>query len=319
MIRFLVKRIAFAGLVLLLISMFVFFLFYIAPGDPAREIAGQKASPEVVAQIRSNLGLDQPIYQQYGRFISKLLHGDLGISYRNQMPVLDTILDRAPATLSLVLGGVVVWLLVGVSIGIASATHPRSLRDRVGQSFVMAGLSFPTFVLGMLSLYLLYYLPTKAGVHLFPSGGYVPLTQDAAQWAWHLVLPWTTLAFVMAAVYARLTRGQMLEVLGEDYIRTARAKGLPERRVVYVHAMRSAITPLLTQLGADVGVLLGGVIVIEQVYGILGIGNLAVNAVYAEDRPVVIGVVLFAATCVVAANIVVDVCYALLDARVRVH
>lgn len=315
--RFILSRVGFGILVLFLLSVFVFFLFYVSPSDPARIIAGNKATEALMAQIRTTLGLDQPIYVQYWRFISNLFQGNLGFSYRSNLPVTQIIASRIPVTLSLVIGSVLIWLGIGIPIGIASARNPGSLRDRAGQSFALLGISFPTFVLGMLSLYVLYFLPTKAGVTLFPPSGYVPITQDPLSWAWHLILPWMTLALVSAAMYARLTRGQMLEVLGEDYIRTAWAKGLTERRVVYRHAFRSAMPPMVTQLGTDIGLLLGGVIVIEQVFGLLGLGSLAVTSVNQQDRPVVIGVVLLGGLFVVVCNVIVDTLYALMDSRIR--
>ncbi len=317
MLRFLLTRLAFGLLVLFILSLFVFSLFYLAPGDPARSIAGEKASADVLALIRRNLGLDEPIHVQYLTFIGNALQGDLGFSYRSQLPVLDLLLDRLGATVSLVAGAMVLWLALGIPIGIASAKRPGSVRDRVGQAFAVVGISFPTFVLGLMAQYLLYYLPTRSGYDLFPPGGYVPFADDPAQWLWHLVLPWVTLALVMAAIYARLTRGQMLEVLGEDYIRTARAKGLKERRVIYRHAFREAMPPLVTQLGTDIGLLLGGVIVIETVFGIQGIGQLAVTSVTNQDRPVIIGLVLLGGAFVVVANLVVDTTYALMDSRIR--
>ncbi len=315
--RYLLKRVGFAVLVLFVLSLFVFALFYIAPGDPARAIAGDKATAEVLAQIRENLGLNEPIYVQYGVFMSNLLQGDLGYSYRSQLPVTEIIADRIPVTVSLVFGAVVLWLAIGLPIGITSARHPGSFRDRAGQAFAVVGISFPTFVLGMMALYLLYFIPTRAGLILFPPSGYVPLTESAGQWAWHLLLPWLTLALVSAAIYARLSRAQMLEVLGEDYIRTARAKGLTERRVVYRHALRSAMPPLVTQLGTDIGLMLGGVIVIETVFGLPGLGRLAVTSVANQDRPVIIGVVLVGGLFIVVINIIVDTMYALMDSRIR--
>lgn len=317
MISFLARRILFAMGVLVALSAFVFLLFFVAPGDPARMIAGDKATEAQLEQTRRNLGVDRPIIVQYGSFVTKAVTGDLGFSYRNQQPVAKLIMRRIPVTLSLVAGAVVLWLAIGIPIGISSARHPGTLRDRLGQAFILIGLSFPTFVLGMMSLYLLYFLPRQSGFTLFPAGGYKALTSDPMIWAWHLTLPWTTLALTMAAVYARLTRGQMLEVMGEDYIRTARAKGASERRVVWRHGMRAALTPLVTQLGADIALLLGGVIVIEQVYGLQGVGALAVQAVNNQDRPIIIGVVLLGGTFIVVANILVDLLYVLLDPRVR--
>ncbi len=317
MIRYLLSRVGFGLLVLFLLSVFVFVLFYVTPSDPARIIAGDKATEELMAQIRVNLGLDKPIWEQYIIFLGGLLQGDLGYSYRSNLPVADLVLARIPATMSLVFGAVVVWLAIGIPIGLASAKRPGSVRDRLGQGFALVGISFPTFVLGMLALYLLYFLPTRFGVILFPPSGYVPLTQDPLQWAWHLALPWLTLAMVTAAVYARLTRGQMLDVLGEDYVRTARAKGLTERRVIYVHAFRSAMPPLVTQLGIDIGLMLGGVIVIEQVFGLQGVGALAITSVSMQDRPVIIAIVLLGGLFVALSNLIVDLFYALLDSRVR--
>ncbi len=317
MIRFLAQRLGFGALVLLTLSSFVFFLFFVAPGDPARVIAGDKATEQQLEQIRTNLGVDRPMIEQYGSFLSRAVQGDLGYSYRNRQPVTEIILRRVPATVSLVAGAVVLWLSIGIPIGLMSARAPGSLRDRLGQGFILVGLSFPTFVLGMMALYTLYFLPRQAGFTLFPPGGYKPLTGGVLDWAWHLALPWVTLALVMAALYARLTRGQMLEVLGEDYIRTARAKGLSERRVIWKHGMRAALTPLVTQLGADIAMLLGGVIVIEQVFGLQGVGQLAVQAVANQDRPIIIGVVLLGGVFIVAANIIVDLLYVILDPRVR--
>ena len=317
MIRFFLSRLAFGALVLFMLSIFVFVLFYVSPSDPARIIAGDKATEALMAQIRVNLGLDRPMIEQYFMFLGNLLQGDLGFSYRTNMPVGDLIINRIPVTMSLVFGAVLIWLAIGIPIGIASAKRPGSLRDRLGQGFAIVGISFPTFVLGMIALYTLYFLPTRMGIMLFPPSGYIQFGENTAQWAWHLVLPWLTLALVTAAVYARLTRGQMLEVLGQDYIRTARAKGLTERRVIYVHGFRSAMPPLVTQLGIDIGVLLGGVIVIEQVFGLPGVGSLAVTSVAMQDRPVVIAIVLLGGLFVVVSNLVVDMLYALLDSRVR--
>jgi peptide/nickel transport system permease protein len=317
MIRFLAGRLGFAALILLALSTFVFFLFFVAPGDPARMVAGDKATEAQLIQIRSNLGLDRPIHEQYLSFIGKAVQGDLGFSYRNQQPVISLIANRLPATLSLVAGGVILWLAVGIPIGIMSARHPGGFRDRLGQGFILIGLSFPTFVLGMMSLYVFYFLPRQAGFTLFPAGGFKPFLPNPAIWAWHMALPWATLALTTAAVYARLTRGQMLEVMGEDYIRTARAKGLSEQKVVFKHGLRATLTPLVTQLGADIALLLGGAIVIEQVYGLQGVGALAVQAVNNQDRPIIIGVVLLGGFFIVLSNIIVDILYVLLDPRVR--
>jgi peptide/nickel transport system permease protein len=228
------------------------------------------------------------------------------------------IAQRLPVTLSLAIGAALLFAVVGVAIGVMSARRPGSLRDRVGTVFVLSGLSFPTFVFGLLLLYVAFYLLTLWGLPIFPGSGYVPLTADPIGWAQHLILPWITIAFVSAATYARLSRAMMLDVLGEDYIRTARAKGLTERRVVYRHGMRSALTPLASQFGVDFAALLGGLVVTERIFGMQGVGSLAVDAVTRGDQPTIIGVVLLATLVVVVANILTDLVYALLDARVHV-
>jgi peptide/nickel transport system permease protein len=225
--------------------------------------------------------------------------------------------SRLPVTASLALGAAVLWLVVGVGVGVAAARRPRSLVDRAGTLFVLTGLSMPTFLVGLLLIYFLFFRLHLAGIDLFPAGGYVPLTQDPAGWAQHLLLPWITLAVVIAATYSRLTRSSLLEVLGQDYIRTARSKGLSEPRVVYRHGLRSALTPVVTQLGIDLGGLLGGVIVTEEVFGLPGLGQLAWQSVTNQDLPVIIGTVLVASLFIVLANILVDLSYALLDPRVR--
>ena len=318
MARFVLGRVLSGLLTLFVISLVMFILFYVAPNDPARTIAGPQATFAVVEQIQERLGLDQPLPERFGRFLGDVVRGDLGYSYYNQRPVLDTILGRLPVTASIAAGSAVLWLAVGIPVGITSARRPGSLRDRLGTVFVLVGLSFPTFVVGLLLLYVLFFRLTLIGVEIFPAGGYVPLTENPLEWARHLLLPCITIAFVTAATYARLTRAQMLEVFGEDYIRTARAKGLSERRVVYKHGLRSAITPLFTQFGLDLALLLGGLVVTEQIFGLPGIGRLAVESVIRGDQPIIIGTVLFASAFVVTANVLVDLGYALLDARVRI-
>jgi peptide/nickel transport system permease protein len=318
MFRFLVRRILFGVLVLWLISIAVFVLFFVAPHDPARTIAGRQATAQTVALVRHRLGLDQPVLEQYWLFLTRLAHGDLGYSYYNSEPVRSLIFARLPVTLSLTVGGAILWLLLGVGIGVMAARRPRSVFDRAATVFVLGGLSMPTFLVGLLLLYVLFFRLHLAGVNAFPGGGYVPFAQSPAQWAQHLILPWLTLALVSAATYSRLTRGSLLEVLGEDYVRTARSKGLSERRVIYRHALRSALTPVVTQLGIDVGALLGGAIVTEDVFGLPGLGQEAVQSVTTQDLPVIVGIVLLASFFVVVANIIVDLLYAVLDPRVRI-
>jgi peptide/nickel transport system permease protein len=314
--RFLVRRILFGALVMLIVSLAVFILFFVA-SDPAAAFCGRTCTPQRLLLIKTRLGLDRSYVAQYGSFVWQLLHGNLGYSFASQVSVNSKIAGGLAATTSLALGSAVLWLLMGVPIGITAATKPRSVRDRLSTVFALTGLSLPSFVVGLVLLNLLFYQLTIRGVRWFPPSGYAPLSQGPLEWARHLILPWFTLAFITAASYARLTRGSMLEVLGEDYIRTARAKGLSERRVIYKHGLRSALTPIVTLLGIDVGTLLGGTVVTEKLFGLQGIGQSALNAVAQSDLPVVLGTVLVAALFIVVANILVDITYALLDARVR--
>jgi peptide/nickel transport system permease protein len=317
MLRFFARRLLLGLLVLWITSGAVFVLFFVAPHDPARLLAGKLATPQTVALVNHRLGLDRPLPDQYASFMRRLLHGDLGYSYYNSAPVRSLLASRLPVTASLALGAAVVWMVVGVGVGVAAARRPRSMVDRGGTLLVLTGLSMPTFLVGLLLIYFLFFRLHLAGFGLFPASGYVPLTQDPGGWAQHLLLPWITLATVTAATYSRLTRSSLLEVLGEDYIRTARAKGLPEGQVVYRHGLRSALTPVVTQLGVDLGTLLGGVIVTEQVFGLPGLGQLAWQSVTTQDLPVIIGIVLVASAFIVLANLLVDLGYALLDPRVR--
>jgi len=317
MVRFLFRRTVHGVFVLWMISVLVFVLFFIAPGDVARRMAGRQATPEMIALIRHRLGLDQPLLSQYGGFVWRALHGDLGYDYYHEIPVREIIADALPKTLSLVLGAAVLWLALGIVNGVISAVRTRSLADRVLTGFSLLFYSMPEFLLGLLLLYFAYYRLTVAGFAWFPAGGYVPLTEGPLRWAQSLVLPWVTLALLEAAAYTRLTRSSLLDVLGEDYMRTARAKGLSERRVVYRHGLRSAITPVLTQFGIDLGALLGGVVVVEQVFSIDGLGREAIVALENQNLPVIAGIVLFGTVAVVAANVVVDLLYAVLDPRIR--
>lgn len=319
MVRFLARRIVLGLVVLWVITAIVFIMFFVAPSNVARLIAGRQATPETVALVKHRLGLDRPVLDQYGSYMWNLLHGDVGYSFYNSTSVRSLIWDRVPVTFSLAIGAAILWLLIGVSTGVLAATRPRSLADRAVTVAALFFYSMPAFLLGLIFLYFLFFRLHLAGITIFPGSGYVPLTKDPLQWAQHLLLPWFTIALVTAALYSRLTRGAMLDVLGEDYIRTARAKGLSERRVVYRHGLRSAITPVVTQFGIDLGTLLGGVIVVENIFGLPGLGQLAVQSVTTQDLPVIIGTVVLASAFIVIANILVDFCYALLDPRVRVH
>jgi peptide/nickel transport system permease protein len=321
MLRFLIRRTLTGLLVIWLISVVVFAIFFIAPPNVAFLLLGkfQASNQQLVEQVTAQLGLNKPIPVQYWDFLVRLLHGNLGYSYYSHEAV-TTLIGRAlPVTASLAIGAAVIWVVSGVLIGVLSATHPRSIRDRLATLFALTGLSFPTFVLGLILLFFLFYKLHLAGIDWFPGSGYIPLTQDPWQWFLHLILPWITLAVASMAVYVRLARGQMLEVLGDDYIRTARAKGLSETRVTFRHALRAALVPIVTQFGIDVATLLGGAIVTEQVFGLNGLGALSVSSVVNQDEPVIIAIVLLAAVFVVVANILVDILYAVLDPRVRLE
>jgi peptide/nickel transport system permease protein len=321
MLRFLARRTLQGLIVIWLVTVIVFLIFYVGPGsaDVARALAGRTASPETVALISHRLLLDRPWYEQYWHFFSQLLHGNLGYDYYHDQSVAEIIKQAFPITFSLVLGAAPLWLVLGVGSGVYAAVRPRSLLDRVFTGIALFFYSMPVFVLGLLLLLILYYELTIHGYAWFPPSGYTPFTEDPLQWARSLILPWVTLALVTAGAYTRLSRTSMLEIMNEDFLRTARAKGLKERKIVYRHGLRAASTPILTQFGIDVGVLIGGAVITEQVFGLPGLGYTAVHAIEQQDLPVIIGIVLVAAAGVVVANILVDLLYAVLDPRVRVN
>jgi peptide/nickel transport system permease protein len=329
MTRFLIRRILLGAFVLWIITIIVFALFFVDPSGSdavAHRLAGKNATAAMVKLVKHRLGLDQPIAVQYWHFIwgssqqNGLLKGSLGYSFQNGVSVNTIVKEAFPITLSLALGASVLWLAMGLLTGILSAVRPRTLLDRSFTGIALFFYSLPTFVLGSLLLLMLFYDLTKyAHLAWFPATGYVNLTDDPVQWARHLLLPWFALAAVTAAAYTRLSRGSMLDVLGEDYIRTARAKGLSERRVVFRHGLRAALTPIVTQFGIDLGTLVGGAIVTEQIFGLPGLGYTAVHAINGQDLPVILGITILAAAAIVTANIIVDVLYAVLDPRVRLH
>jgi peptide/nickel transport system permease protein len=302
--RYLARRSVFGLLVLLGVSLITFSLTYLVPADPALVIAGPRATGEAIASIRAQLGLDRPVYVRYGEYLWRLLHLDLGTSYLRNRPVLGQILDRFGATVQLALACVLMQLLIGLPIGVLSAVKQRSLSDRAAMVFSLLFLSAPPFWLGLMLLFLLGFL-----LPIFPLGGYgTPL---------HIVLPALTLGLSGSAWYARMLRSSMLEILSADYVRTARGKGLRERVVVVRHALQNAVPPILTMAGMDLGRFAGGLIVVETVFGWPGIGQLALEALYNFDVPMVMGVVLFSAMLVVLMNLVVDVAYGVLDPRIK--
>jgi peptide/nickel transport system permease protein len=319
MIAYIIRRLLWAVLLLLVVSFITFLMFVVLPSaDPALLRAGRNPSPEVVQAIRENLGLDKPWYVQYGIYIRDLvLHFDFGYSYQNNIAVKETIFDRLPATVSLAIGGAVVWLLIGIPVGIISAIYKGTIVDRLAMGGALLAISAPVYWVGLVSIYLFSKDLGKLAPIFQGSGQYTPFTTDPIQWASALILPWIVLATAFAAIYARFLRANLLDVMGEDYIRTARAKGLGERRVVFKHGLRSAITPIVTIFGLDLGILMGGAILTETVFNIPGVGRLAYDAIQKSDLPIVQGTVLIAAAAVILANLVVDIIYAFLDPRVR--
>lgn len=322
MIRFLIRRIALGIIVMIMVTILVFGIFFVGGNQQtvAARLAGKNATQQTINMIKDRLHLNQPIYTQYWDFIKQLVwHHNLGYSYYHEQPVASILKQAFPITLSLALGAAVIWIILGVLSGVLSAVRRGSLLDRSITAIALFFYSMPTFVLGLMLLFLVSFQLQKRGIRIFPGQGYVYFSASPLKWLESLILPWITLALVSAATYTRLTRGSLLEVMGEDYIRTARAKGLRERRVIFRHGLRSALTPVASQFGIDVGTLVGGAIITETVFGMPGLGYTAVNSIANGDLPVIIGIVIIATAAVVVANILVDIFYAVLDPRVRLH
>jgi ABC-type dipeptide/oligopeptide/nickel transport system permease component len=306
MLRFLVRRLLLMVLVLLGISVITYGLTYLMPGDPARRLAGPGATPDVVRSIRRQLGLDQPFWVQYGRYIGNVLHGDFGYSYVQNVAVLPTILARFPVTAQLAVGGVFVELLIGLPTGVISAYRRGSFFDRSATLFALTGLAAPQFWLGLV---LLYYFAFK--LSWFPIGGY------GSPSIWYMILPCFTLGVGGAAVYTRTFRSTILDVLDQPYVRMARAKGLSEWVILYRHVLPNAIVPIVTQIGIDLGYFLGGVFIIEYVFSLPGVGKQAIDAINQLDIPLILGTVLFTALLIVVSNIIVDLSLGFIDPRIR--
>ena len=334
MIFFIIRRLILTVFLLLLVSMITFAIFFLVPrlaGQTSYQLAaqyvGRNPIPSAIKAVEIKLGLNAPLYLQYGRFIKGIVAGVhynngpdvsycpfpcFGYSFRNQEPVWPQLISDAPVTLSLAIGASILWLIGGVSIGVLSALRRGSIFDRFSMGIALAGVSLPVFFTGLIALELFSYKWP-----IFPDVHYVPLTSNPLLWARNLVLPWVTLAFLYAALYARLTRAGMLETMGEDYIRTARAKGLRERKVIVKHGMRAALTPIVTIFGLDLGLLLGGAILTETTFSFPGLGQFTILAIQNQDLPEIQGVVMLAAFFIVIANMIVDILYAVVDPRVR--
>jgi peptide/nickel transport system permease protein len=319
--RYLIRRTLFMILVLFVVALMTFTIFVKLPSaDPVARAVGRHPSPELIAQVREKFGLDESLPEQFWRFAQGLvpvpglwLNEDVYFSYGNRVAVKEEIALRWPITFTLTIGAAIMWVLIGVPIGIISAIKPGSFFDRVGTLFALLGVSTPVFFLGLVLIYVFHFWLGVA-----PSTG---LPRDETLLESVLLgrfwLPWITLAVTSAAFYSRITRTNLMETMGEDYIRTARAKGMSERRVIAKHGFRSALTPLVTMFGLDIAFTLGGAVITEQLFGLPGLGQYALIGIYTADFPVVMGVTVFGAFFIVIANLIVDVAYAALDPRVR--
>jgi peptide/nickel transport system permease protein len=316
--RYIIRRLLWAIVVLIIVSAVTFIIFYALPSaDPAVLRAGRSPNPALIAHIRHVLGLDRPIYVQYWLYVKGVvLHFNFGYSYQYSLPVRSMIFQRLPATISLTVGAVIVWLLLGIPVGIISAIRPRTWMDRTTMGVSLLAISAPVYWLGLVSLFL--FANDIGVVHVFDGANtYTGLTANPGRWFGSLLLPWLVLAASFAAFYARLLRANLIETMSEDYIRTARAKGLPEWRVILQHGVRSAITPIVTVLGLDIGILMGGAVLTETVFDIPGVGRLAYDGIQNADLPIIQGTVMLGAFFIVIANLIVDIAYAYLDPRVR--
>jgi peptide/nickel transport system permease protein len=310
--RFVVRRLLGAVAVLFAISVIVFAIFNVIPNsDPAVSLAGKNATPALIASITEEWGLDESLPHQYVTMMGKIFTGDL-ISYEGREDVDERILEGVPATFSLCIGAAVFWMFFGVLFGYLSAVRAGGLLDRVLTTVAVTGISIPVFWLAAIFL---NYLTYKT--QIFPSGTYVPFAEDPFEWANHLFLPWVTLAIGFIGIYSRVLRSNMLDAMNEDYVRTARAKGLSERQVMTRHVLRNSLTPIVTLFGLDFGVLLGGAIVVEGVFNLDGIGLYTFESLVNRDLPPVMAVVIFGAFFIVLFNALVDIAYAYLDPRVK--
>jgi len=333
-ITFIVRRLIATVLLLIVVSMITYAVFFLIPrlaGQTSYQLAteylGRSPSRSAVLAVEQKLGFNRPVYVQYGRFLRGLVFGEhynagtsttycpppcFGYSFKTQQPVWPLMVSSMPVTISLAIGAAILWLVGGVTIGVISALKRGTLFDRFSMGLALAGVSLPIFFTGLLALELFSYKWP-----IFPNVTFVPLTQNPLLWARNLVLPWVTLAFLYAALYARLTRAGMMETMGEDYIRTARSKGLPERTVIVRHGLRAALTPIITIFGMDLGALLGGAIITEHTFSLNGLGQFTIEAINNQDLPEILGVTMLAAFFIIIANLVVDILYAVVDPRVR--
>jgi peptide/nickel transport system permease protein len=329
--RYLIRRLLWAFVLFVAVTIVTYVIFFAIPADPARQACGQRATALCIERARHYLGTDRPIYVQYGKFFGRLMpvggivqgnphfkEPNLGRSFTNRLTVNYVVGHAAPVTASLVFGGAVLWMLIALPVGILSALRPRSLLDRIAMVAVLIGISAHPVWIGLIFAYTFGF---KLG--WFPITGYScffncgEAQQGPVQWAYHLILPWATFAILFAALYVRMIRANVMEALGEDYVRTARAKGAPEWLVMRSHVLRNALLPVVTMLGMDIGIALGGAIFTETVYGLPGLGKQVFDSIDRVDLPVIQGIVVFSTTCIIAFNLIVDLLYAWIDPRIR--
>jgi len=326
-LRYAATRVGSMALVLLIVAFCTFVVFYLVPSDPALMACGKPCTPENLALAREFMGFDEPWWQQFLTFLGGIFTGRtfgsgataihcaapcFGYSFRQNADVLDLIGDRLPVTVSLAVGAAVLWVVLGVGAGVLAALRKDSWFDRVALGASVIGVSAPVYLVGLLGILVLGFK-----LDVVPVGNYTPFGEDPVRWAWGLVLPWCVLAFAHGAHYVKLTRTQMIDTMGEDFIRTARAKGVAERTVVGKHALRNVLLPVVTLTGLDLGSLLGGAVITERVFSLPGLGGLLIEAVHGRDLPTLLGCTLFAGFLVVVANAVVDLSYGVLDPRAR--
>ena len=319
MFRYLVRRLLWAAVLFLVVTVVTYVIFFLIPVNPAQQACGQRATPQCIKVATEHLGLDKPVYVQYAKFLGRLVFDfDLGRSFQNRQQVREIVFDAAPTTASLVFGGVVVWMLIAVPIGILSALRPRSLMDRTTMVAVLIGISAHPVWIGLI---LSYFIGFKLG--WTPITGYCDFFNPATacggpiEWAHSMILPWMTFAILFAALYVRMIRANVLEAMNEDYVRTARAKGAPEWLVMRSHVLRNAMLPVVTMLGMDIGLALGGAILTETIFSLPGLGRTALQAVTTFDLPTVQGIVVFSTLAIIVFNLIVDLLYAVIDPRIR--
>src|ERR671930_1836925 len=323
MFRYLVRRVLWAVLLFMVITFVTFVIFFMGPQDPARaQCGGDQASRSCLVLVTEKLGLDKPLYVQYGKFLNRLIiHRSLGTSYASGASINETIANAAPISASLVFGGAVLWMLIALFVGVYSALRPRSLLDRTAMLFVLIGVSAHPIWIGLIFEYFFgvkwKITPIANYANFFgaPAGSGQP--GGPWQWFYHLIRPWCTFAILFAALYVRMIRANVMETLNEDYVRTARAKGANERRVITSHVLRNALLPVVTMLGMDIGVSLGGAIFTESVYQLPGLGRTAIIAISNQDLATLQGVVVFATAAILFFNLIIDLLYAWIDPRIR--